>query len=188
MQSTYSKDQFLEILKEYYLEKNGVMLKIMLPKQKIPERVNKLRESKKSITTKQVLEMATPGFDFEYSHIIKYVMRELKASIFVSKLMFSKIDIDNPFVCKKDPQMNIEEIMISNDFIPDLLNGMSKAFNESDPIKFSELYKAFKFLMVRVFEGINYAILLASGNQMELDIYDTIYDSGDIFDKDMNLI
>jgi hypothetical protein len=173
---------FMETLNLYYLEKNQIMLKLMLHKKKVSERVNKLLDNNNSITTEKVLELATPGFDFDKSNIIKYIMREIKASLFVSKLMFSKIDISTPFLYEKDTQMNIEKIMISNDFIPDLLNGMSKAYDDKDPRKFSEIYKAFKFLMERVLVGINYAIKIASGNQIDLELHETIYDSGDIFE------
>jgi hypothetical protein len=123
----YNRSEFMDALQEYYTKKNENMLKIMLHKKKASERVSKLMNNSKSITTEKVLELATPGFDYDQSNIIKYVMREIKASLFVCRLMFSEIDINTPFIYEKDTQMNIEDIMVSNDVLPDLLNGMSKA-------------------------------------------------------------
>ena len=108
-------------------------------------------------------------------------MREIKASIFVCKLMFAKMDLHNPFSRTKESEIDAEEIMTSNDFIPELIPAISKSLKDNNHGLLNDCIRAFYFLMDKVLEGINYAIDIASRGQIEIGLYDTIYNSGNIF-------
>lgn len=108
-------------------------------------------------------------------------MREIKASIFVCRLMFAVMDLHNPLSRTKETEIDAEEIMLSNDFIPELLPAISNSLRQNNLDHLKECLKAFDFLMDNVLEGINNAIEVTSGGQLKLDLYDTIYTTGNIF-------
>lgn len=108
-------------------------------------------------------------------------MREIKASIFVCKLMFAKMDLHNPFSFTEETALDLEEIMISNDFIPELLPAISKSLRTNNITQLEECINAFDFLMDKVLNGINKAIEITSGGQFQIGLYETIYDTGNIF-------
>jgi hypothetical protein len=45
-----------------------------------------------------------------------------------------------------------------------------------------DCYTAYEFMMHRVLDGINYAVEIASGGQILLDLETTIYNTGNIFE------
>ena len=96
--------------------------------------------------------------------------------------MFAQIDVFNPFSVGTETMINAEEIMLNQDFIPVLIPAISSAYSENKKVQLEDLFRAYEFMMRRVLEGINYAIEIASGGQILLDLEDTIYNSGNIFD------
>jgi hypothetical protein len=54
------------------------------------------------------------------------------------------------------------------------------AGNHMDQLK--DCFTAYEFMMNRVLEGINYAVEIASGGAIILDLETTIYNTGNIFD------
>ena len=81
----------------------------------------------------------------------------------------------------EETALNLEEIMISNDFIPELLPAISKSLQENNIPLLEDCINAFEFLMDKVLNGINKAIEITSGGQIQIGLYDTIYDTGNIF-------
>ncbi|MFX1393282.1 MAG: hypothetical protein ACFFAH_06850, partial [Promethearchaeota archaeon] len=88
---------FLAVFADEYYKRNKMNLKLMFPKSKVSERVRKLLNNKDSITSEKLLKMVTSNKFGIKSNIIKFIMREIKASIFVCKLMFAKMDLYSPF-------------------------------------------------------------------------------------------
>jgi hypothetical protein len=175
------KITFLSTLYKYYVEKNKMNLEVMLPKEKVSDRVRELMNDKDSITNDKLFEMATYTFYSEEGNIIKYIMREIKASLFVCNLMFSKLDVKNPYLRGKDTQIDEEEFMISNDFIPELLPAMDRCVAGTDYYVLFDFLSAFDFMMNKVLDGINYAYEIISRDQIHLDLDDTLYNTGDLF-------
>ena len=172
---------FLSVLAKEYYKKNKMNLKLMFPKSKVSERVKKLLVKKDTFTGERLLEMATSKVYAEKTNIIKFIMREIKASIFVCRLMCAVMDLHNPLSRSKETEIDAEEIMLSNDFIPELLPAISNSLRQNNLDHLKECLKAFDFLMDNVLEGINNAIEITSGGQLKLDLYDTIYTTGNIF-------
>jgi len=168
------------LYKEYY-NKNKMNLKLMLPKKKVSERVSKLLNNKDSITTDKIMHMAATKFYSEDKDKIKFIMREIKASLFVCKLIFAQMDVINPFTRAQETMINVEEIMISNDFIPELIPAMSKCLSENNLTQFNECFNAFEFLIERVLAGINNAIEIASSGLLKIGLDETLYNTGNIF-------
>ncbi len=176
------KETFLSAFSEFYFNKNELMLKSMIPKNKASKRVKKLLNNEDSITSEQLLIMATFQADPEKPNVIKFLMRDIKASIFVCKLIFAKMDLLNPF-SHLEEILDIEELMISNDFIPELIPAISKNLQIGNEIQVKECVKAFDFLMDAVLNSINKVIEISSGGQIQIGIYDTIYNSGDLLNS-----
>ncbi len=174
---------FLSTLYKFYVEKNKKNLEIMLPKEKVSERVKDLMDDKGSMTNEKLLEMATYTFYSEKENIIKFIMREIKASLFICKLMFAKLDVKNPFLRGKETQIDEEEFMISNDFIPELLPAMDRCVAGTDYYVLFDFLAAFEFMMEKVLDGINYAYETISGGQIKLTIDETLYNTADLFEE-----
>ena len=174
---------FLTTLYKYYIERNKIILEEMLPKEKVSERVRNLMDDKGAMTNEKLLEMATYTFYSEEDNIIKFIMREIKASLFICNLMFAKLDVKNPFLRGKEIQIDEEEFMISNDFIPELLQAMDKCVAGTDYTMLFDLLAAFNFMMERVLDGINYAYETISGGQIQLKIDETLYSTSYIFEE-----
>ncbi|MFX1259855.1 MAG: hypothetical protein ACFFAN_18550 [Promethearchaeota archaeon] len=171
----------LSVLYEDYYNKNKMNLKLMLPKNRVSERVSKLMLNQDSLSNEDIITMATSNFYNDDAHKIKFIMRGIKASIFVSKILFAQMDVLTPFSHIKETIIDPEEIMISNDFIPELIPAMSKSLSENNLNQLKECFKAFDFLMIKVLDGINHAIEIASGGLIKIDLEDTLYSSGNVF-------
>ncbi|MFX0070106.1 MAG: hypothetical protein ACFFAO_03360 [Candidatus Hermodarchaeota archaeon] len=172
---------FLFALSKEYYEKNEMALKLMIQKKRVSERVKGLIDEKDSITSEKLLKMATFTVLPEKVNAIKFIMREIKASIFVCKLLFAKMDLFNPFSRTEDTMFDIEEIMTSNDFIPELLPAISKSVRIHNLEQLEDCINAFDFLMDRVLNGINRSIEITSGGEIQIGLNEAIYDTGNIF-------
>ncbi len=180
----FKKDftSFLSALGTLYHEKNLKNLKFMFPKSRIPERVKKLLHKSDTITAEKLLELITSKKFSEKTNIIKFIMREIKASLMVSKIIFSKLDVSSPFSFTQNAMVDAERVMLSNDFIPELLPAISKSITYRKPHLIDDCIKVFSFLMDQVLEGINEAFKIASQSKIQLNKYELPYYTGDIFD------
>jgi len=155
-------------LYEDYYEKNKRELQVIIPTKHASDRVKNLMDLKDKIIGEQIIDMATFESPSKADIQINFIMRGIKASIFVSKMMFAKIDILNPFQEGSEMEMDIEDTMISNDFIPSLIPAMSKYYAANDIRHLEESYNVFEFLMNKVLDGIDYALGIASGGQIDI--------------------
>lgn len=173
---------FISSLYKDYTHKNNMNLKLMLSSKRVSDRVSKLLDLKDIITNEDIINAITFKKYLDDNNRIKFIMREIKASIFVCKVMFAQIDVYNPFSVGKEVMIDAEEIMLNQDFIPVLIPAISSAYSKNTKVQLEDLFRAYEFMMKRVLEGINYAIEIASSGQILLDLEDTIYNSGNIFD------
>ncbi len=174
---------FLSVLADKYHDLNKRNLEMMFPKSSISERIKKLLNNEDAVTGEKLLNLITSKKYSEKTNIIKFLMREIKASLFVCKMMFAKMDINDPFCVTKERIVDVEEIMISNDFIPELIPALSKSVRYANKQILNDCLKAFYFLMDQILEGINNAIRTASRNQIKLEKYELIYYTVNIFDN-----
>ncbi|TFF69248.1 MAG: hypothetical protein EU516_01075 [Promethearchaeota archaeon] len=172
---------FLSAFHKEYREKNIMNLKLMLSTKRVSERVSKLLDTKDTITNDDIIQALTFKKFIDDKNRVKFIMREIKASLFVCKVMLAKIDVLNPFAIARETMVDTEDIMISQDFIPQLIPAMSKCLSEGQRDQLKDCFKAYGFMINNVLEGINYAIKIASGGQIELDLNATIYNTGNIF-------
>ncbi|MFX0106517.1 MAG: hypothetical protein ACFE75_13665, partial [Candidatus Hodarchaeota archaeon] len=82
----------------------------------------------------------------------------------------------------KETMIDAEEIMISQDFIPELIPAISNCIAEENMNQLEDCFRAYEFMMNRVLEGINNAVEIASGGQINLGLEDTIYSTGNVFE------
>ncbi len=172
---------FLSAFHKDYTEKNTMNLKLMLSTKRVSERVSKLLDTKDTITNDDIIQALTFKKYLDDKNRIKFIMREIKASLFVCKVMLAKIDVQNPFSISRETLVDSEEIMISQDFIPELIPAISKCLLENQSEQLKDCFKAYDFMMNNVLEGISSAIKIASGGQIELELDGTIYNTGNIF-------
>ena len=173
---------FISSFYKNYTQKNKMNLKLMLSSKRISERVSKLLDLKDIIINDDIINAITFKKYLDDNNRIKFIMREIKASIFVCKVMFAQMDVFDPFSEGKEVMVDAEEFMINQDFIPVLIPAIANAYSGSNKAQLEDLFRAYNFMMKRVLEGINYAIAIASGGQIVLDLEGNIYNSGNLFD------
>jgi hypothetical protein len=171
----------LAFYKDYY-KKNKMNLKLMLSSKRMSERVSKLMNTSDTITNEDIINAITFKKFLDDKNRIKFIMKELKASLFVCKIMFAQMDVHNPFTIADETVFNVEEMMISQDFIPALIPAISKCYARESITPIKDCFTAYEFVMNRVLEGINNAFDLASGGQIQLELDQTLYNTGNIFD------
>jgi len=169
---------FFLFAKQFY-EKYEKNLSILFPKSKASDRVKNLRLSNNTMTVDKLLKMMTSQIFLDKPNFIKFIMREIKASLFVSKFIFFQMDLSDPFSTSEE-MINAEEIMVSNDFIPELIPAICTNLSLGNTEQYEDCRNAFDFLLEKVLEGINKSIERASRNQIKLGLYDSIYYNGDI--------
>ncbi len=184
-----SKDQenlgahtFLSAFYRDYYKKNKMNLKLMLSSKRMSDRVSKLMDTSNTITNEDIINAITFKKFLDDMNRIKFIMKEIKASLFVCRIMFAKMDVYNPFTMAKETMIDAEEMMISQDFIPELIPAISSCYAEVNMTQLEDCFRAYEFMMNRVLEGINYAVDIASGGQINLDLDATIYNTGNIFE------
>jgi len=181
-QESLGPHTFLSSFYKDYTHKNNMNLKLMLSSKRVSDRVSRLMDLKDVVTNEDIINAITFKKYLDGKNRIKFIMREIKASIFVCKVMFAQIDILNPFSLGKEAMIDTEKIMLTQDFIPGLIPAISRAYSEDKKSQLDDLFRAYEFMMNRVLGGINYAIEIASSGQILLELDDTIYSSGNIFD------
>lgn len=172
---------FLSRFYNDYYKRNKMNLKLMLSTKRVSERVSELMDTSKTITNEDIINAITFKKFLDDKNRIKFIMKEIKASLFVCKVMFGKMDVFTPFTLAKETMIDAEEIMISQDFIPALIPAMSNCIAEKNDTQLKDCFRAFEFMMNRVLEGINNAIEISSGGQINLELDATIYNTGNIF-------
>ncbi len=173
---------FLSAFYEDYYHKNEMNLKLMLSSKRMSERVSELMDTSDTITNEDIINAITFKKFLDDKNRIKFIMKEIKASIFVCRVMFAQMDVYNPFTLAKEANIDAEEIMISQDFIPELIPAISQCYAENQTQQLRDCFTAYEFMMNRVLEGINYAVEIASGGAILLDLETTIYNTGNIFE------
>jgi hypothetical protein len=181
-QSSLGAHSFLSAFYEAYYQKNEMNLKLMLSSKRMSERVSGLMDTSTTITNEDIINAITFKKFLDDKNRIKFIMKEIKASIFVCRVMFAQMDVYNPFTLAKEVNINAEDIMISQDFIPELIPAISQCYADNHTQQLLDCFTAYEFMMNRVLEGINYAIEIASGGAIILDLDTTIYNTGNIFE------
>jgi hypothetical protein len=181
-QEELAPHMFISSFYKDYTHKNKMNLKLMLSSKRVSDRVRNLIDLKDIITNEDIINAISFKKYLDDNNRIKFIMREIKASIFVCKVMFAQIDVFDPFSEGKEVMVDAEEFMLNQDFIPVLIPAISNAYSGGKNAQLEDLFRAYEFMMKRVLEGINYAIDIASGGQILLKLDDTIYSSGNIFD------
>ncbi|MFW9826992.1 MAG: hypothetical protein ACFFEY_05155 [Candidatus Thorarchaeota archaeon] len=181
-QESLGAHSFLFAFYQDYYEKNLMNLKLMLSSKRMSERVSKLMDTSNTITNEDIINAITFKKYLDDANRIKFIMKEIKASIFVCKVMFAQMDVYQPFTLAKETDIDAEEMMISQDFFPELIPAISQCYVEKKNDQLEDCFTAYEFMMNRVLEAINYAIQIASGGQIVLDLDSTIYNTGNIFE------
>jgi hypothetical protein len=173
---------FLSAFHKDYADKNLMNLKLMLSSKRMSERVSELMDDNDIITNEDIIQALSFKQFLDDNDRIKFIMREIKASLFVCKIMFAKIDVPNPFTIAKETMIDGEDVMISQDFLPELIRDISLSIINNTHSLTEDCFTAYDFLMHRVLEAINNAIKIASGGEIVLDLDDTIYSTGNLFE------
>jgi len=181
-QGNLGAHSFLSAFYEDYYKKNEMNLKLMLSSKRMSERVSKLMDTSDTITNEDIINAITFKKFLDDKNRIKFIMKEIKASLFVCRVMFAQMDVYNPFTLAKETNIDAEEMMISQDFIPELIPAISQCYAENHMPQLEDCFTAYEFMMNRVLEGINFAVEIASGGQIILDLDSTIYNTGNIFE------
>ncbi|MFW9946054.1 MAG: hypothetical protein ACFFDX_04415 [Candidatus Odinarchaeota archaeon] len=173
---------FLYAFYNDYYKKNMMNLKLMLSTKRVSDRVSQLMDTSKTITNEDIINAVTFKKFLDDKNRIKFIMKEIKASLFVCKVMFAKMDVFTPFTIAKETMIDAEEIMINQDFIPELIPAISNCITEENMNQLEDCFRAYEFMMNRVLEGINNAVEIASGGQINLDLEGMIYNTGNVFE------
>lgn len=181
-QETVGSHNFLAAFYRDYYKKNKMNLKLMLSSKRMSERVSQLMDTSNTITNEDIINAITFKKFLDDKNRIKFIMKEIKASIFVCRIMFAQMDVFKPFRIADEAMIDIEEMMVSQDFIPELIPAMSSCYAGESATPLEDCFTAYEFMMSRVLEGINYAVEIASGGQIQLGLEDTIYNTGNIFE------
>jgi hypothetical protein len=173
---------YLSLFAKRFYDKYKMNLSILFPKNKASERVKNLLDNEDSITVAKLLDLMTSQRYLDKPNVIKFIMREIKASHFVSKLIFAQMDLTNPFSRSED-KINPEEVMVSNDFIPELIPAICKNLAIGNIKQYDDCQSAFNFLLEKVLKAINRTVEIASRGQIQLELYETIYYTGNILSE-----
>lgn len=167
LQDIMRKKSVLSAFGTYYYEKYSLNLEKMLPQGSATDAEGKIRKNvllkTAAVTNEKILDMATYKLPDEEENDIKFIMRGIKANLFVCKIMFAKIDISHPFPRVGDYPLDPEELMISTGFIAELIPAISQCFTEMNPEKLYDCLQAFDHLMNIVLDSINGAYIIAEG-------------------------
>ncbi|MFX1310329.1 MAG: hypothetical protein ACFE8C_11570 [Promethearchaeota archaeon] len=173
---------FLSAFYQDYYKKNKMNLKLMLSSKRMSDRVSELMDTSDTITNEDIINAITFKKFLDDKNRVKFIMKEIKASLFVCRVMFAQMDVYKPFTLAKETMIDAEEIMISQDFIPELIPAISNYYSDKNKTYLEDCFRAYDFMMNRVLEGINFAVETASGGQILLDLDATIYNTGNIFE------
>lgn len=175
LNSSDPTDKLYDVLYKDFYESNMNSFKLMVPEKQVSDQVKRKLNLSGNILSEDIIDMAT----FEYFTLddskTNYIMRSIKASLFAAKLMFTKIDVLSPFKTE-DIQIDVEETMLSNDFLPVMILALSKFHSENNIEMIKDTLSAIEFLMNNVLEGINKAVEVASGGNIKLELNDNLFE------------
>ncbi|OLS12707.1 MAG: hypothetical protein RBG13Loki_3682 [Promethearchaeota archaeon CR_4] len=166
---------FMTAFGNAFYEKYRAILADMLPKKTVSEKVSRLLQNKDAVTNEKIFQMATNLDKEEEINKIKYIMRNIKASLFVCNLLFAASDLTQAFSRGKPETFNPEETMISQDFIPELVPAITQCLAQNNVAQLRRCVDAFYQLMDIVLDGINIAYNVASGGEVRLGKTETLY-------------
>ena len=169
----------IDYLNDYYFHSSLKYFDLISPKKTISRNTRKLFSSR--ISSDMLRLMVSYVRKESPNSGINFMMRGIKSSLFVSKFLFMKLDVPQPFVFSGDHMIDAEKIMIGTDFLPDLLVNISNALYEGNYDLSLDLFNAFEFMMERVLKGINNAVGIASNQRINLGLNGIQYSSGGIF-------
>ncbi len=170
-----SKTTFKEALCDNFYKINKRALDLMIPEKHESNEVRRIMELSGKILREDIIDMATMEDFTSPDKNINYMMRSIKASLFLVRYLFSKIDVNKPFRTK-DIQMDVEETISSNVTIPDLIQAISTFHSEENADLLKDSFLAFEFLLKSILEGINNAVEISSGGQIQLNLHSNIND------------
>ena len=168
-----------DYLNDYYFHSSLQYFDLISPKKTISRNTRTLFSSK--ISSDMLRLMLSYVRKEAPNSGINFMMRGIKSSLFVCKFLFMKLDVPQPFVFSGDHMIDAEKIMISSDFLPELLINISDALKNNNLYQSLDLLNAFEFMMERVLKGINNAVAIASNYGINLGINGIQYSSGGIF-------
>ncbi len=164
------------LFKEYYA-RTMEYFNIVTPQKEFVE--NK-RPTLRGIDTSKLELMCGYVSQTDLHSGINFMMRGIKASLFVSEVIFRHLDIPNPFEHRDGHMINVADTILDNAFIPELIPAISNAIANKNVGQLNDLHQAFNFLMARVINGLNNAIDIASNKQISLGEEQILYYTGNV--------
>ena len=168
-----SNGKFRDILYDDFFEINKSALNLMIPERNESNDVRMKMNLSGKILREDIIDMATLNDFTSAGFRENYLMRSIKSSLFIVKFLFSKIDVLKPFRTA-EIQVDVEETISSSVTIPNMIEAISNFHSKKDFNLLNDSLLAFDFLLVKILEGINNAISIASGGQIELDLKSNI--------------
>lgn len=172
-----SKQQgsLLQVFGAEYYSQYSAIVRDMLPQTQASKMPSQLLSVPGAITSEKIIQLLTNLPADEENNKIKFLMRGVKASLFICNLMFAHIDIDQPFSRNKYADLDPGELMYSQDFLPELIPAISARVAEKNEDALNQLYAAFDQLMTAVLEGISGAFAVASGEELKIPLTAPLY-------------
>ena len=106
-----------------------------------------------------------------------YIMRSIRASYLVAKILFKLMDVEDCFIVNDEP---IEPIILNRDIIPGVIIAINQAYSYGDSPKLHELVPMFTNYLNWMLKGVDYGYNIASLNQLVINPNSTLYYSGKI--------
>lgn len=114
---------------------------------------------------------------------LNYIMRSIKASLFVCNLIFTQMDVPDPFIHTDESIIDIREAIVDPQLIPSLVKELDVALRNKNYTMAAELHDKFELLVVRILKALSNAITIASNGQIHLQTKETLYSTGNIFEE-----
>ncbi|XEO76934.1 hypothetical protein WKT22_01963 [Candidatus Lokiarchaeum ossiferum] len=115
---------------------------------------------------------------------LNYIMRSLKSSLFVCNLIFTQMDVPDPFYHTDETIIDIRETIADPQLIPSLVQELDVALRNKNITMAEELHDKFELLVKRILKALSNAINTASNGQIHLRVEETLYSTGSIFENE----
>jgi hypothetical protein len=117
-------------------------------------------------------------FQLPSTHMdVIYIMRSLRASFLLCKIIFKMLDVPDPFLNEKG---SIETLILNRNIIPGMLEALANAYFLRDHKKVREIVDLFEKYLTWMIKGINHGYKIASNSRIDLDLGRTLYYSGKV--------
>lgn len=104
-----------------------------------------------------------------------YIMRSIRASFLVCKIVFQRMDVADPFHTDKG---SIDTLILNHEIIPGMISMIDNAYRLQDQPKIREIVSLFINYLTNMLNGIWMGYKIASNDQIHLDMDKTLYYSG----------